>query len=257
MQEGDDTKDTTQSSGKRVMQPESARKRIRPQTAKSLKSFESVNKAQAQLQMVTREQDEKDDEPEERESETLDDETFMVHAVFLTGSGLVHPIKVVYKDDQLGQDIYPDLDLMFDGLGFGQVDGWDLLIKLNAGGEMSLTGPMFQNKPRYDPKTMRKVFMVKERALVSALMFTVFEKQANLALKSRSISCKVVCEELEYDTARSFRKTTIVFRSNQGALDDIYRVIIEGTAESLCTHHFHFQPSNTWLIGRFPEYSRR
>ena len=116
---------------------------------------------------------------------------------------------------------------------------------------------MFQNKPRYDPKTMRKVFMVKERALVSALMFTVFEKQANLALKSRSISCKVVCEELEYDTARSFRKTTIVFRSNQGALDDIYRVIIEGTAESLCTHHFHFQPSNTWLIGRFPEYSRR
>ena len=96
MQEGDDTKGTTQSSGKRVMQ--SARMRIRPQTAKSV---ESVNKAQAQLQMVTREQDEKDDEPEERESETLD-ETFMVHAVYLTGSGLVHPIKVVYKDDQLG-----------------------------------------------------------------------------------------------------------------------------------------------------------
>ena len=245
MQGGDDTKDTTQSSGKRVMQ--SARKRIRPQMV------ESVNKAQAQLQMVTREQDQKDDEPEERESEILD-ETFMAHSVTLTGRGLVHPIKLVYKDDQLGQDIYPDLDRMFEGLGFGQVDGWDLLITLNAGGKMSLTGPMFQNKLRYDPHTMRKVFMVKERALVSALMFTVFEKQANLALMSRPISFKVVSEALEFDTAKSFRKTTIVFRSNQGALDDIYRVIIEGTAENLCIHQFHFQPSNTWLIGCFPKY---
>ena len=56
MQEGDD-KDTTQSSGKRVMQ--SARKRIRPQTATPFRVLEAM----------AMEQDRKGDEPEERETE--------------------------------------------------------------------------------------------------------------------------------------------------------------------------------------------
>ena len=76
MQEGDDTQDTTQSSGKRVMQ--SARKRIRPQKATPFPSS-GINKAKEAMPM---EQDRKGDEPEKREtegdepeqSETEDDE---------------------------------------------------------------------------------------------------------------------------------------------------------------------------------------
>ena len=249
MLEGDDTKDTTQSSGKRVMQ--SARKRIRPQTATPFRVLEAM----------AMEQDRKGDEPEKREtegdepeqSETEDDEweTFAGRSISLFGRGLGHPVSVIYKDAQLSGAIFPDLDRMLEGLGFDKVDGWKLLTSVAVGGKMTLRGPMFENKPRYDPKTMRKVFMAKERALVSALMFTVFEKQANLSCHmTPPISFKVASEELEFDTSKSYRRTVVVFRADQ-VRDDLYRVVIEGTTEDLCIHQFLFEPSNTWLIGRY------
>jgi hypothetical protein len=220
---------------------------------------------------MSMEQDRKGDEPEERETEgdepeeretegdepeqskTEDDkwETFTGRSLSLFGRGLGHPVSVIYKDAQLSGSIFPDLDRMLEGLGFDKVDGWKLLTSVAVGGKMTLRGPMFENKPRYDPKTMRKVFMVKERALVSALMFTVFEKQANLSCHmTPPISFKVASEELEFDTSKSYRRTVIVFRADQER-DDLYRVVIEGTAEGLCIHRFLFEPSNTWLIGRY------
>ena len=185
MQEGDDDKDTTQSSGKRVMQ--SARKRIRPQTAPPFPSS-GINKAnEAIFRMLAMEQDHMGDEPKEREtqgdepekretegdepeqSETEDDEcdTFMGRSVTLFGRGLGHSISIIYKDAQLLGAIFPDLDRMLEGLGFDKVDGWKLLVSFVAGGKMTLRGPMFENKPRYDPKTMRKVFMTKEQGSAS------------------------------------------------------------------------------------------
>ena len=153
MQEGDDTKDTTQSSSKRVMQ--SARKRIRPQTVTPFRALEAM----------AMEQDRKGDEPEERETEgdapkdceTEGDEpeehglcdTFMGRSVTLIGRGPGSPISIVYKDAQLSGSIFPDLDHMFEGLGFDKVDGWKLLVSFVAGGKMTLRGPMFENKPRY------------------------------------------------------------------------------------------------------------
>ena len=83
-------------------------------------------------------------------------------------------------DTQLREAFFPDLDRTFESLDFDKVDSWDLLIKVAAGGKMSLRGSMYENQPRYDQQTMRYVFIVKARALVTALMFTVISKQANV-----------------------------------------------------------------------------
>jgi hypothetical protein len=96
MQEGDD-KDTTQSSGKRVMQ--SARKRIRPQTVTPFRelamAMEQDRKGDEPKERGTEgdepeKRETEDDEPEERETKDDECDTFMGRSVTLIGRGPGH-----------------------------------------------------------------------------------------------------------------------------------------------------------------------
>ena len=107
------------------------------------------------------------DEPEG--SETEDDETFMGRSLTLVGGGLEHSISITYKLDQLFGGICPDMYCMLESHGFDKVDGWQLLISVAAGGKMTLRGPMFENKPRYDPKTMRCSQCSKSKLISAAI----------------------------------------------------------------------------------------
>ena len=99
MQEGDDTKDTTQSSGKRVMQ--SARKRIRPQTATPFRVLEAMAMEQDRKGDEPEESETEGDEPEQSETEDDEWETFTGRSLSLFGRGLGHPVSIVYKDELL------------------------------------------------------------------------------------------------------------------------------------------------------------
>ena len=55
------------------------------------------------------------------------------------------------------------------------------------------------------------VFMANEQALVTALMFTVFSKQANVTYMRRPIFFKLVSEELEFKAETVLRRAAIMF----------------------------------------------
>ena len=170
-----------------------------------------------------------------------------------------HTVRLVFRDKQLREFIYPDLERTLTSLGFDKVDGWDMLTKVAVGGTISLKGPRFQNQPCYNSRTIRTVFMLHERALVHALMTVVFDEQSNVSYGRSPTSFKEVTAGFGFNTETAFRKTTLIFRAEKRSRDDYpsrddtYRVIIEGAGEDLCIHRFQFQPSSTWLCRRYPE----
>jgi hypothetical protein len=91
-----------------------------------------------------------------------------------------HKVKLMYKQNQLDEKIFPDLETAFDERSFQKVDFWDLLTTVAVGGTISLTGPRFHNASSYDLKTIQSVFMPRQRNLVHALMVIVFSKEGNV-----------------------------------------------------------------------------
>jgi hypothetical protein len=77
---------------------------------------------------------------------------------------------------------------------------------------------------------------------VSTNKRSTVSKQANLNVNYRRspISFKSVYLGLEFNT-----ETIVTYRADKGPRGDCYQAVIEGTAENLYTHQFHFQPSVT------------
>jgi hypothetical protein len=162
-------------------------------------------------------------------------------------------VKLIYKQNQLDGNIFPDLGTALDGRGFEKVDFWDLLTTVAVGGTFSLKGPRFLNPRSYDLKTLKSAFMARERNLVDALMVIVFSKEGNVAYGSSPISFKVVNGGFKFDTAIAYRKTTIYYRAENQSEDDVFRVTIEGTGHDHSMHQFKFEPSIKWLFNRYPD----
>ena len=193
------------------------------------------------------------------ELEIEDEHHFMGRSLTFPPFANGHTVRLVFRDKQLRESIYPDLERTLASLGFDKVDGWDMLTTVAVGGTISLKGPRFQNQPCYNSRTIPTVFMLHERALVHALMTVVFNEQGNVSYGRSPTSFKEVTAGFGFNTETAFRKTTLIFRAvkrsrdDNPSRDDTYRVIIEGTGEDLCIHRFQFQPSRTWLCRRYPE----
>ena len=73
---------------------------------------------------------------------------------------------------------------------------------------------------------------------VSTNKRSTVSKQANLNVNYRRspISFKSVYLGLEFNT-----ETIVTYRADKGPRGDCYQAVIEGTAENLYTHQFHFQ----------------
>ena len=162
-------------------------------------------------------------------------------------------VKLIYKQNHLDGNIFPDLRTALDERGFEKVDFWDLLTTVAFGGTFSLKGPRFLNPRSYDLKTMKSAFMARERNLVDALMVIVFSKEGNVAYGSSPISFKEVNGGFKFDTKIAYRKTTIYYRAENQSEDDVFRVTIEGTGHDHSMHQFKFEPSINWLFNRYPD----
>ncbi len=163
-----------------------------------------------------------------------------------------HKVKILYKESQLNEVIYPDLVRALQEGGFQAVeDWWDLLITVAVGGTMSLNGPRYPNPECYQPATIQDVFMRAERTLAHAPMTAVFCKQVPYGCSP--ISFKEVNGSFKFDTNTAFRRATHVFLAETGSEKDLYRITIEGAGNDLSKHRFTFEPSLTWLCSRYPE----
>ena len=118
---------------------------------------------------------------------------------------------------------------------------------------MSFTGPRYPNPSSYKPDTMQDVFMKPERNLVHELMSIVFSVDGHASYNRTSVSFQEVNARFEFNTDTAFRSATLVFRAENQAEEDLYRVKIEGAPDDLSTHKFSFQPSVTWLCSRYPK----
>jgi hypothetical protein len=163
-----------------------------------------------------------------------------------------HTIRILYRDSQLKEVIYPDLIRTFQEGGFQAIgDWWDLIQLVSVGGTISLAGPRYPNPKKYRPETMKDVFMLAERNLAHALVTTIFSKEVPFGCSP--ISFEEVQGRFNFDTRNAFRCATFVIRARNGLQNDLYRITIEGTENDLAMHRFTFEPSITWLCRRFPE----
>lgn len=245
-QKGDDERST-----------ESHSKRVMLCARKSIRKGDDLSKSLSQIPRVmmrTKIQNQTVGEPKQDQTESsTDQDCFMGRSFTVQYGDDGQQIRLIYKEIQLTESIYPDLDRAFESLGFDKVDGWDLLTMIAVGGAMYLKGPRYDNEQLIQPHTMKHEFMVRERALVSALMTTLFSKQANVPYRRHPISFQVVHQHLEFVKSKVFRKATIMYHAEPGPPDDLYRVIISGSADDLCAHKFEFEPSSSWIDRRYPE----
>ena len=165
------------------------------------------------------------------------------------------PVRLVYKEEKLQQNVFPRFKQVFQAHGCDEVgDWWDLLSAIIFGGDVSLQGPKYINRKKYNPKTMRQMFMRSHRDLVVELMTIVLNEQANIPFRpiSQPTSFKEIQGSFEFDTSTAKRKATIIYRAVDKQPDDVYRVIIHGEGkENLFTHTFRFQPSQSWISARY------
>ena len=164
-----------------------------------------------------------------------------------------HKIKILYKNSQLEEAIYPNLSRTLQEGGF-QAEGrdwWNFLKMVATGGTTSLNGPRFPNPKYYKLATMQAEFMRAERTLAHALLTAVFCKEVPYGCSP--ISFKEASGCFKFDTDTAFRRATHVFRAENESEKDLYRITIEGTGHNLSMHRFSFEPSLTWLCRRYPE----
>ena len=164
-------------------------------------------------------------------------------------------IKILYLMPQLCEHLYPAFAAAFRLHGFDAVPWKDLLYALTIGGEVDLKGKKFYNRKTYSPHTMDKVFMRRERDLVLELMTIVFDTRVTLAYARELTPFKQVSASLQFDSSIALRKTILLFRADDGPMEDLYRVIIEGegAGDNLRIHRFKFQPSRCWHQARYPQ----
>ena len=169
--------------------------------------------------------------------------------------GRMQTIKVLYPMPQLCEHIFPALATAFRIHGFDAVPWKGLLKKLTVGGEVDLNGKKFYNRKTYSPHTMEKVFMRRERDLVLELMTIVFYNRVTLPYAREPTPFKQVSASLQFDTSIALRKTILLFHADDGSMEDLYRVIIEGkgAGDNLRIHRFKFQPSRCWHQARYPQ----
>ena len=165
-------------------------------------------------------------------------------------------IKIVYDNHQLLTSLYPAFKSAFQAHGFDDVPWEDLLYVLTVGGEVDLKGKKFINRQAYAPHTMERVFMRRERALVSELMTIVFNHAANVSYMRELAPFEEVATSLQFDASIALRKSFILYRAIGGYQDDTYRIIIEGegTGANLRVHRFKFQPTHCWHRCRYREH---
>jgi hypothetical protein len=165
------------------------------------------------------------------------------------------PVRLVYKEEKLQQNVFPRFKQVFQAHGCDEVgDWWDLLCAILFGGKVSLQGPKYINRKTYNPETMRQKFMRSHRDLVDELMTIIFNEQANIPYLpiSQPTSFKEIQGSFEFDTSTAKRQATIMYRAVDKQPDDLYRVIIHGEGkENLFTHTFQFQPSQPWIYARY------
>jgi hypothetical protein len=139
--------------------------------------------------------------------------------------------------------------------GFDDVPWEDLLYVLTVGGEIDLKGKKFINRQAYAPHTMDRLFMRRERALVSELMTIVFNRAGNVSYMRELAPFEEVLTRLQFDASIAMRKTIMLYHALHGPEADTYRIIIagEGKGSNLCIHRFKFQPSRCWHCRRYPE----
>jgi hypothetical protein len=164
-------------------------------------------------------------------------------------------IKIVYDNHQLLTSLYPAFKSAFQAHGFDDVPWEDLLYVLTVGGEVDLKGKKFINRQAYAPHTMERVFMRRERALVSELMTIVFNHAANVSYMRELAPFEEVLTSFQFDASSALRKTTLLYHALHGPQADTYRIIIEGEGKgaNLRIHRFKFQPSRCWHCRRYPE----
>ena len=164
-------------------------------------------------------------------------------------------IKILYRMDQLLAFLFPAFTSAFLAHGFDDVPWENLLYALTVGGEIDLMGKRFINRQTYAPHTMERLFMQRERALVSELMAIVFNSADTIAYMRDLTPYEEVATCLQFEYAIALRKTTMVYRAVEGPPGDTYRIIIEGVGkgEALRHHRFSFQPSRSWHCRRYPE----
>ena len=166
-----------------------------------------------------------------------------------------HVVRLLFSCTQLDGKIYPALKEALEEGGFERagLEAWDLLTMVSVGGAMSFTGPRYPNPSSYKPDTMQDLFMKPEQNLVHELMSIVFSVDGHASYGRTSVSFKEVNARFEFNTDTAFRSATLVFRAENQAGEDLYRVKIEGAPDDLSTHKFSFQPSVTWLCSRYPK----
>lgn len=169
--------------------------------------------------------------------------------------GNLQTIKIVYDNQQLLTSLYPAFKSAFRAHGFDDVPWENLLYFLTVGGEVDLKGKKFINRQAYAPHTMERLFMRRERALVSELMTIVFNRAGNVSYMRELAPFEEVLTNLQFDASIALRKTTMLFHALHGPEEDTYRIIIEGvgTGANLRIHRFKFQPSRCWHCRRYPE----
>ena len=176
---------------------------------------------------------------------------------FLIGPtvGRMQTIKILYLMPQLCEQLYPAFAAAFRVHGFDAVPWKDLLYALTIGGEVVLKGKKFYNRQTYAAHTMEKVFMRRERDLVLELMTIVFYNRVTLPHARELTPFKQVSASLQFDTSIALRKTILLFHADDGSMEDLYRVIIEGkgAGDDLRIHRFKFQPSICWHQARYPQ----
>jgi hypothetical protein len=118
-----------------------------------------------------------------------------------------------------------------------------------------LKGKKFINRQAYAPHTMGRLFMRRERALVSELMTIVFNRAGNVSYMRELAPFEEVLTRLQFDASIAMRKTIMLYHALHGPEADTYRIIIagEGKGSNLCIHRFKFQPSRCWHCRRYPE----
>jgi len=165
------------------------------------------------------------------------------------------PVRLVYKEEQLQQNVFPRFKQVFQAHGCDEVgDWWELLCAILFGGDVSLQGPKYINRKTSNINNMRQKFMRSHRDLVDELMTIVFNEQANLPFRpiSQPTSFREIQGKFEFDTSTAKRQVTLMYRAVDKQPDDLYRVIIHGEGkENLFTHTFQFQPSQAWISARY------
>ena len=186
-------------------------------------------------------------------AEAAEPEAFAGRAI----GGLIggRPVRLVYKEEQLQQNVFPRFKQVFQAHGCDEVgDWWQLLCAILFGGDVSLQGPKYINRKTSNIKTMRQKFMRSHRDLVDELMTIVFNEQANLPFRpiSQPTSFREIQGKFEFDTSTAKRQVTLMYRTVDKQPDDLYRVIIHGEGKAnLFTHTFQFQPSQPWISARY------